>query len=51
MLGLLWYRSAATALIQPLAWELTNAAGVALKKQTKQSKDVTEPRIKPLMQQ
>ena len=28
----LWCRPAATALIQPLAWELPSAAGVALKK-------------------
>ena len=29
----LWCRMAATALIQPLAWELPYAAGVALKRQ------------------
>ena len=29
----LWYRPAATALIQPLAWEHPYATGVALKKQ------------------
>ena len=34
----LWHRSAATALIQPLAWELTYAAGAALKKQKKKKK-------------
>ena len=32
MLLWLWYRLAAAALIQPLAWELPYAAGVALKK-------------------
>ena len=32
----LWLRLAATALIQPLAWELPYAAGVALNK-TKQN--------------
>ena len=30
----LWCRPAATALIQPLAWELLYALGVALKRQT-----------------
>jgi len=29
----LWYRPSATALIQPLAWELPHAMGVALKRQ------------------
>ena len=29
---LLWYRVAATALIQPLAWELPYAAGVSIKR-------------------
>ena len=33
----LWYRPAVAALIQPLAWELTYATGVALKRQ-KQNK-------------
>ena len=28
-----WYRPAATALIQPLAWELPCATGAALKRQ------------------
>ena len=28
----LWYRPAAEAQIQPLVWELSDAAGVALKK-------------------
>ena len=31
----LWCRPAATAPIQPLAWELPHAAGVALKKKKK----------------
>ena len=31
----LWHRPAATALIQPLAWELPYAADVALKRQKK----------------
>ena len=31
----LWLRSAAIALIQPLAWEPPHAAGVALKRQDK----------------
>ena len=34
----LWYRPAAEALIQPLARELTYAAGVALKKKKKKKK-------------
>ena len=32
----LWYRSAATAPIGPLAWELPYATGAALKKKQKQ---------------
>jgi len=32
----LWCRPAAATLIQPLAWELPYAAGVALKKKKKQ---------------
>jgi len=35
----LWHRQAATALIQPLAWELPNAAGVALKRKKKKAYD------------
>ena len=35
MLPWLWRRPAALPLIQPLAWELTHAAGVALKKKKK----------------
>ena len=31
----LWYRMAATALIRPLAWELPNATGAALKRKKK----------------
>ena len=34
----LWCRSAATALIRPLAWELLHAKGVALKGQKKKKK-------------
>ena len=34
----LWYRAAAAALIQPLAWELPYAMGVALKKKKKTEK-------------
>ena len=34
-LALLWYRLAAAALIQPLAWELPYAMGTALKKKKK----------------
>ena len=34
----LWRRLAATALIQPLAWELPYAAGTTLKKDKKQNK-------------
>ena len=33
----LWYRLAATALTQPLAWELPYAAGVALKVKKKKT--------------
>ena len=35
---LLWCRLAAAALIRPLAWELTYAMGVALKKTKKKKK-------------
>ena len=39
----LWYRLAATALTQPLAWELPYAAGVALEtKQNKKTKKQTK---------
>ena len=34
----LWRRPGATALIQPLAWELPNAADAALKKKKKKKK-------------
>ena len=37
MLLWLWCRPAATALIGPLSWELSKAAGVALEKQNKQN--------------
>ena len=32
----LWYRSAAVALIRPLAWELPYAEGVAIKRKKKE---------------
>ena len=35
----LWYRPAAAALIQPLAWELLCAAGAALKRQKNKNKN------------
>ena len=38
LLLLLWCRSAAVALIQPLAWESPYATGVALNKQTNKQK-------------
>ena len=38
MLLWLWHRPAATALIQPLTWELPCAAGVALKRKKKKLK-------------
>ena len=34
----LWYRPAATALIQPLAWEPTYVVGTVLKRQKKKKK-------------
>ena len=34
----LWCRLAAVALIQPLAWELLHATGVALKKEKRKEK-------------
>ena len=34
----LWYRQAAAALIEPLAWELPYALGAALKKKKKDKK-------------
>ena len=34
----LWHKPVATALIQPLAWEITYAVGVALKRQKKKKK-------------
>ena len=36
----LWCRAAAVALIQPLAWEPTNAVGVSLKRQKKKKATV-----------
>ena len=36
----LWCRTAATALIQPLAWELPYAMGVALKRKKKKKEYV-----------
>ena len=35
----LWYRTVATAPIQPLAWELPYAVGAALKRQTNSPKN------------
>ena len=40
----LWCRPEATALIQPLAWELPYAAGVALKRPKKKKKRKKEKR-------
>ena len=40
VLSLLWCRLAATALIQPLAWEPTYATGAALKRQKKKKKRI-----------
>ena len=37
-LAWLWRRPAAVALIRPLAWELTYAAGVVLKKKKRKKK-------------
>ena len=37
----LWHRLAAAAPIQPLAWELPYATGVALKRQKKKKKNVS----------
>ena len=34
----LWFRSAAAALIQPLAWELPDVTGVGLKRKLKKKK-------------
>ena len=41
----LWRRLAATALIQPLAWEPPYAAGVALEKANKQTKNPRAARL------
>ena len=38
----LWCRPAATALIQPLAWEPPYAVGAALKRQNKKKKGIIE---------
>ena len=43
----LWYRPAATALIQPLAWERPYVAGAALKRQKKKKKKEEEEEEKP----
>ena len=40
----LWRRPAATALIQPLAWESSYAAGAALKRQKKKKKEKEKER-------
>ena len=41
----LWCRLAATAPIQPLAWELPYVVGPALKRQKKKSKQTKNPRL------
>ena len=41
-----WYRPAATALIQPLVWELPYAKGAALKKKKKKVKKRREKKEK-----
>ena len=41
----LWRKPAGPALIQPLAWELQYAAGVAQKKQKKKKKKLNQPYI------
>ena len=41
-LALLWYRSAAAGLTQPLAWDLPYAVGVDLKKKKRKVKKVSE---------
>ena len=38
----LWHRPAAAAVIQPLAWELLYATGVALKRKIKRNEAVGE---------
>ena len=43
-LVLLWHRPAATALIEPLAWEPPYAEGVALKRQRKRISRMSEER-------
>ena len=43
MLLLLWCRPAATALIQLLAWELSNALGPALKRKKKKKREEEKP--------
>ena len=40
-LALLWPKPAAAALVQPLIWELTYAAGAALKRRKKKSIAIT----------
>ena len=52
MLLWLWCRLAATALIGPLAWKLSYAVGVALKRQKdkkKKKKKVCEPKYQIMM--
>ena len=44
----LWPRMAAEALIQPLAWELSYAAGVALKRPKQTNKQTKNKNKKPL---
>ena len=44
----LWCRPAAVALIGPLAWEPTYAAGAALKRQKKKKKNPQKIKIRPI---
>ena len=45
----LWRRPAAVAPISPLAWELPNAEGAALKKKKKKKNPKTKPKKRPLL--
>ena len=49
----LWHKMAAVALIQPLAWELLYAAGVALKIKNKKQKNliIEEKNINPNLEE
>ena len=46
LLGSLWCRLVATALIRPLVWELPYAMSMALKKQKAKSKKIKEDQLK-----